>query len=63
MYRCNLVYSYICGRILGRVVTSRLRWWAEVMELVDDIQSGFRPGRSTADATEIISPELQMLKT
>lgn len=42
------------SRILARVVPSRLRWWAEHMNLVDDNQCDFRPGRSTADATQIM---------
>ena len=41
------------SRILARVVASRLRWWAEDLKLLDDNQNGFRPGRSTADATQI----------
>ena len=43
----------MANRILARVVAARLRWWSEHLELVDDIQQGFRPGRSTADATQI----------
>ena len=42
------------SRILGRVMAARLRWWAEYMGLTDDNQNGFRPGRSTADATQIL---------
>ena len=42
------------SRILARLLASRLRWWAERLRLVDDSQCGFRPGRSTADATQII---------
>jgi hypothetical protein len=41
------------SRILARIMASRLRWWAEHLHLVDDNQCGFRPGRSTADATQI----------
>ena len=42
------------SRILARVLASRLRWWAEHMQLTDDNQCGFCPGRSTADATQIL---------
>ena len=41
------------SRILGRVLASRLRRWSEAMGLTDENQCGFRPGRSTADATQI----------
>ena len=41
-------------RILARVLASRLRWWSEHLELTDDDQSGFRPGRSTMDAIQVI---------
>ena len=40
-------------RVLGRVMAGRLRWWSEHLGLTDDNQNGFRPGRSTADATQI----------
>ena len=42
------------SRILGRILAVRLRDWAEAMKLVDDEQSGFRKGRSTADTTQIM---------
>ena len=41
------------SRILARVIANRLRWWSEYLGLVDDNQCGFRPGRATADATQI----------
>ena len=44
----------MASRILGRVLASRLRWWAEKIGLLDENQSGFRKGRSTADATQIM---------
>ena len=44
----------MASRILGRVLASRLRWWAELKGLMDENQSGFRKGRSTADATQIM---------
>ena len=42
------------SRIMGRVLASRLRRWSEAMGLTDENQCGVRPGRSTADATQIM---------
>ena len=42
------------SRILARVLANRLRIWAEKLALLDDSQSGFRSGRSTADATQVM---------
>ena len=42
------------SRIVARIVACRLREWAEAMGLMDDNQSGFRSGRSTADATQVM---------
>ena len=42
------------SRILARVLTTRLRWWAEHLQLLDNNQKGFRQGRTTADATQIM---------
>lgn len=44
----------MASRILARVLSKRLRWWSEEFRLLDENQSGFRPGRSTADASQII---------
>ena len=44
----------MASRVLGRVMAGRLRWWSEHLGLTDDNQNGFRPGRSTADATQIV---------
>ena len=41
------------SRLLGRVVATRLRGWSENLGLTDDNQCGFRPGRSTTDATQV----------
>ena len=41
--------------ILGRILASRLRWGSEHLGLTDKEQCGFRPGRSTADATQVMS--------
>ena len=42
------------SRIVARIVACRLQEWAEAMGLLDDNQSGFRSGRSTADATQMM---------
>ena len=42
------------SRILARILAVRLRRWSEKMKLVDDNQAGFREGRSTADATQMM---------
>ena len=44
----------IGSRILARIIAKRMRWWAEKMELLGENQAGFRTGRSTADATQVI---------
>ena len=43
------------SRILARIVASRARWWAEKLGLMDENQAGFREGRSTADATQLLT--------
>ena len=42
------------SRILARIIAKRMRWWAQKMELLGENQAGFRTGRSTADATQVI---------
>ena len=42
------------SRILARILADRVRIWAEHLGLLDDNQSGFRAGRSTADSTQIM---------
>ena len=42
------------SRILARIMATRLKLWAEDMGVLDDNQAGFRSGRSTADATQIM---------
>ena len=42
------------SRILARVLAKRLRNWTEENDILEDNQSGFRPNRSTADATQVI---------
>ena len=43
------------SRILARIIASRIRCWAEKLGLLDENQAGFREGRSTADATQLIT--------
>lgn len=55
---CNN-YRGVCllamgSRILARVVADRLREWSEKMKLVDEDQQGFRRGRATTDATQVM---------
>ena len=42
------------SRILARVIAARLMLWAEDVGLLDDNQQGFRKGRSTGDATQMM---------
>ena len=42
------------SRILARVLATRLRWWTEPLQLLDDNQKGFRQGKSTVEATQIM---------
>ena len=43
----------MASRILARVLATRLRDWAETLNLLGEIQQGFREGRSTADAAQL----------
>ena len=43
----------MASRILSRVIANRLRTWSGEHQVLDENQSGFRPGRSTADASQI----------
>ena len=43
----------MASRILARVIANRLRTWSEELQVLDENQSGFRPGRPTADASQI----------
>ena len=51
------------SRILERVMATRLRSWAELNRLMDDNQHGFRTGRSTAVAAQILIRINEELKT
>ncbi len=42
------------SKIMARILANRIRIWTERMELFDDDQSGFRKGRLTADATQVM---------
>ena len=42
------------SRILARILAKRLGKWAEALGLLDDNQSGFRVGRSTGDAAQVL---------
>ncbi|XP_063722275.1 uncharacterized protein LOC134848689 [Symsagittifera roscoffensis] len=43
----------MASRILARRIANHLRTWSEELQILDENQSGFRPGRSTADASLI----------
>ena len=43
----------MASRILARVIANRPRTWSEELQALDENQSGFRPGRSMADASQI----------
>ena len=44
----------MCSRILARIISKRLTWWAEELNLLDENQAGFRKGRSTADVVQMM---------
>ena len=44
----------LISRIIARVYASRIRIWAEDLDILGENQCGFRENRSTADATQII---------
>ena len=44
----------MASRILARLLSRRLREWSESLGLLDENESGFRPGRSTADASQML---------
>ena len=51
----GIVLLAMGSRILARVIATRIRLWAEKLDLLDENQAGFREGRSTADATQLIT--------
>ena len=44
----------LISRIVARIFASRIREWAEELKVLGENQNGFRTGRSTCDATQII---------
>ena len=53
------MFKWVCllamgSRILARVLSKRMGWWAEHLELLDENQAGFRKGRSTADVVQMV---------
>ena len=63
-YRGVCLLSMI-SRIIARVISKRLREWTEELNLLDENQSGIRPNRSTADATQVlrrIQKDMQFIK-
>ena len=51
---CGVCLLSMGRRIVARIVSVRINEWSEDMGLLDDNQAGFRRGRSTADATQIM---------
>ena len=52
-YRGVCLLSAI-SRILARIMATRICQWTEEENTINDTQCGFRKGRSTADATQIV---------
>ncbi|XP_075241686.1 uncharacterized protein LOC142336661 [Convolutriloba macropyga] len=53
------------SRILARILGKRLRNWTEKLQVLHQNQNGFRPNRSTADATQVITriqEDMQIVK-
>ena len=44
----------LASRIKARLFATRIRRWAEEIGAMDENQNGFRSGRSTADATQVV---------
>ena len=44
----------MASRILARIMATRVREWIEDIKYIDDKQCGFRAGRSTADASQVL---------
>jgi len=44
----------MCSLIITRVIANRFSWWTEWLGLLDDNQTGFRAGRSTADLVQMM---------
>ena len=44
----------MASRILARIMATRVRQWIEDIKYIDDTKCGFRTGRSTADASQVI---------
>ena len=50
----GVVLLAIGSRILAQIMVNRIRIWAEKLDMLDDDQSGFQKGRSTAYATQVM---------
>ena len=44
----------LISRIVARIYATRIREWAETIEVLGENQNGFREGRSTCDSTQIL---------
>ena len=46
--------SSMASRILAMIMATRLRQWIEDINYIEDTKCGFRTGRSTTDASQVI---------
>ena len=44
----------LVSRVIARIFATRKRVWAETLDILGENQNGFRTGRSTCDATQIV---------
>ena len=44
----------LVSRVRARIFATRIRVWAETLDILGEKQNGFRTGRSTCDATQIV---------
>ena len=51
---CGVCLLSMGSRIIARICANRLMKWAEGRNVLDDDQQGFRRGRATADATQMM---------
>ena len=50
----GVCFLSMASRILAKVMVTRVRQWIEDIKHMEDTQCGFRTGRSTADASQVI---------
>jgi len=50
----GVVLLSVASRILARIMATRVRQWIEDIKYMEGTECGFRTGRSTADASQVI---------